>query len=380
MKPDERMHAAMRGMGVDRIPVVPKIWVDFAARLANLEISQVITDPLVALRVIADAGVKLGVDAVRQFHFPAKRIEKKDGVVYEISKSGRVMGKIDLMGGLATHLIDDRDFNIMDPIMIAHCHSWQTNGPLVGNMKDALSMAVPDAAVFDHLGWAERHMAIADEFNDKICLIGDLDTATMSFYLTFRGVENAMLDLLVNPELVHAVMEKGVEIAISRGKYWLDHGMRILRLNDSSGNMSLISPDHWKEFVYPHIKTICDELHHYRKDALIYCHICGNVLPVIPLLVDTGLDCIAPLDPMGGLTVAEARQKAGTSVSLMGGVNTMTLLNGTTEQVLAESNLCMEQAGVLGGFILGSGCVVPRSCPPENIRAMVDAAKDYSVR
>ena len=28
----------------------------------------------------------------------------------------------------------------------------------------------------------------------------------------------------------------------------------------------------------------------------IYCHICGNVLPVVELLVDAGLDCIAPLD------------------------------------------------------------------------------------
>jgi uroporphyrinogen-III decarboxylase len=361
MNPNERMHAAMKGLEVDRIPVVPKIWVDLAANLTHTDIRQVITDPLIALRVIAQAGMELGVDAVRLFHFPVKKIREEDGAIFEINPAGRILGKIDLLGGLATHLFNDSDFRIEDPLMMAYCHSWETIEPIVKSLKDARLIAVPDAAVFDHLGWAERQQVILNEFSDKLCLIGDLDTATMSFYLTFRGMENAMIDLIIDPELVHAVMEKGVEIAISRGKYLLDHGIRILRINDSTGNMSLISPEHWKEFVYPHIKTVCDELHHYHRDALIYCHICGNVLPVIHLLVDTGLDCIGPLDPLGGFTVEEARQKAGTGVALMGGVNTMTLLNGTPEQVKAESIMCMEQAGDLGGFILGSGCVVPRN-------------------
>ncbi|MEN6385715.1 MAG: uroporphyrinogen decarboxylase family protein [Phycisphaerales bacterium] len=31
------------------------------------------------------------------------------------------------------------------------------------------------------------------------------------------------------------------------------------------------------------------------------------------------------------------------------------------------------------GFILGSGCVVPRDCPIENIVALVEAAKKYKL-
>jgi len=378
MKPTERFIAALKGQNVDRIPVVPKIWVDYGARVTETDIKYVITDPLTALRVIALAGVKYGFDAVRQFYFPVKQIIEKDGNMYEINKKGQNIGKIDINGGLATHLNNDEDYMIQDPVMIAYCHSWITKQPLVNNIKDARSIAVPGPDVFDSLGWAKNQKIVMDEFKDKISFIGDLDTATMSFYITFRGIENAMLDLITDPKLVHAVMEKGVEVSISRGKYLLDQGMSVLRLNDSTGNMSLISPEQWKEFIFPHIKTVCDELHNYNQNALIYCHICGNVLPIVNLLVEAGLDCIAPLDPLGGSTVEQVRQRVGNSVSLMGGVNTLILFNGTVKQVKEEAFKCIEQSGPSGGFVLGSGCVVPRGCPEENIQALVDAVIEYS--
>lgn len=377
MSSTDRLVSAIKGQDIDRIPVVPKIWVDYAARVTNTDIKQVITDPLTALRVIALAGVRHRVDAVRQFQFPVKSILEKDSEVYEVDKSGSILGKIDISGGLATHLFNDSDYRIDDPATIAHCHSWVTKEPKVKNLEDARAIAVPGSDVFDFLGWAERQKLVISEFRDRVCFIGDLDSATMSFYVSFRGIENAMLDLYTEPQLVHAVMEKGVEVAISRGKYWLDNGIQILRLNDSTGNISLISPDHWKEFVFPYIKAVCDELHSYNENALIYCHICGNVLPIVSLLVEAGLDCIAPLDPMGGFTVAQVREIVGNSISLMGGVNTMTLFSGTVDQVKSESFACMKQSGINTGFILGSGCVVPRGCPEENIQALTDSAFEY---
>ena len=170
-------------------------------------------------------------------------------------------------------------------------------------------------------------------------------------------------------------MEKGLQIAISRGKYWLDNGINVLRLNDSTGNMSLMSPKHWQEYVYPHIKTVCDELHNYNKDTLIYCHICGNVLPVIDKLVEAGLDCIGPLDPLGGFTVAQTRQIAGDAVCLLAGVDTLSLLNKTSEEVKEEAIRCIKDSGDKGEYVLSSGCVVPKDCPVENILALVEASK-----
>ncbi len=375
MNPKQRFIAALRCREVDRVPVVPKIWVDYAARYTHTDLKQIIQDPLCANYTIAMAGKKLGFDAVRLFAFPEKKIKEENGEVFELDSRGKKIGRIDTQGGLSTYLFDDSCYRIEDPLTISYCHSWTTSSPLVNTIDQARRIAVPDAKVFDHLNWGVNYKKVYEKFGEDLYLIGNLDTATMSFYVTFRGINNAMTDIIINPGLVHAVMQKGTEIAISRGKYWLDQGIEVLRLNDSTGNMSLISPEHWKEFIFPYIKQVCGELHNYNENALIYCHVCGNVLPVIELLVETGLDCIGPLDPLGNFTVKEARAKAGDSVSLMGGVNTLTLLNGTPTQVKQEARQCILGAGKQG-YILGSGCVVPRNCPAENLRALAEVAKE----
>ena len=163
-------------------------------------------------------------------------------------------------------------------------------------------------------------------------------------------------------------MEKGVERSIERGKFNIDVGLRVLRLNDSMATMSLISPQHWQEFIFPHMKTVCDELHHYCPDVRIYCHICGNVLPIIHLLEEVGLDCIAPLDPLGNFTVAQARAAAGDRMVLMGGINTISFIQSDEPTIAAEAQRCIDE-GVVGGghFILGSGCALPRTSTLENL-------------
>ena len=103
------------------------------------------------------------------------------------------------------------------------------------------------------------------------------------------------------------------------------------------------------------------------------------MLPIVKDLVNTGLDCIGPLDPLGGFLPAAVRQKVGDAVSLMGGVNTLTFLQGTPADILHESKTCIQQAGARGGYILGSGCVVPRDAKKENLRALREAAERYGI-
>ena len=213
---------------------------------------------------------------------------------------------------------------------------------------------------------------------DSICYLGDCGSATLAFLVTMRGMNRALFDLVEEPQFVHAVMEKGAEIAVEKGKFNIDLGFKILRLNDSVGNMSVISPRHWREFVFPHMKDVCTELHGYDPDVKIYCHICGNVMPIIDDLKATGLDCISPLDPLGKFSCAQAREAAGDGYPLMGGVNTLSFVNSSVEEITAEALECIREAGADGAFILGSGCVVPRNAKRENLACLADLVRDSS--
>jgi hypothetical protein len=354
--------------------VVPKIWVDLASRLLGTELTEVITDPLAALRVIAEAGLACRVDAVRQFHFPRRRIREQGDQVFEVDRRGEVLGEIDMQGGLMTHLDSVESFTVEEPLFMAFNHYWTADEPFVKSRQDARRIAVPQKCLYEELGCGQRQRKIFAEFGERLSFIGDCDAATMAFLVTMRGMNRALIDLIEEPELVHAVMGKGAAIAIEKGKFNIDLGLKVLRLNDSVGNMSVISPEHWREFVFPHMKEVCDTLHAYDPEVRIYCHICGNILPIVEDLVDMGLDCIGPLDPLGNFTPAQVRERVGDAVSLMGGVNTLTFLDGTPEQVIEESVACMRQAGLRGGYVLASGCVVPRDAPRENLLALREAA------
>ena len=375
----QRLYTAVSGGVPDRVPVVPKIFVDSAARLTGTSLLRVIEDPLTALRVILDAGLATGMDAVRQFHCPARRIETEDERVFEVDASGRRIGEIDMSGGLTTRLFDAAELHLEDACRMAYLQWWTADEPYVRTPEDVKRIAVPRRKLFEELGCGDRQREILRASGDRIAVIGDCITATLCFCVQLRGYQTSLLDLVEQPRLVHALMEKGVEFATERGKFNIDLGLKVLRLNDSAGNCSVISPAHWREFVFPHMKAVCDELHRYDPEVRIYSHICGNVMPIIDDLIATGLDCIGPLDPLGRFTARQARAKAGNRIALMGGVNTLTFLAEDPAAIEAEARACIEGAGEHGGFVLGSGCMIPPGSRKENLLALAETARRYGV-
>ena len=378
MQPAERLFVTFAGGAPDRVPVMPKIWVNLAASLTGTPLRDVIEDPLTAMRVIVDAALAIGVDGARLFLFPPRKTREEGGRLYETDAAGRMIGEIDLQGGLATRLERRQDFKPDNPHCIAFHTSWTHSEPLVRGLADVKRITVPDKHFYEQTGYGRCLRQMQEAAGVQVGLSGDCDSATLAFCVSLRGMEQALFDLIDAPRLVHALMRKGTAYAIERGKFNIDHGLRILRLNDSVANMSVISPTQWREFVFPHMKEVCDELHRYCPDVKIYCHVCGNVLPVVELLIEAGLDCIAPLDPLGGFTVADVRRAVGDAVVLMGGVNTLSFSNCEPADIRQEALRCMKEGDRNGRFILGSGCALPHDAKPENIEALVHAATEFS--
>jgi len=357
---------------------MPKIWVNVASRITRTSLCDVIENASTAMRVTVDAAMATGSDGARLFlHRPRQTLSQGDKL-YEIDADGRSLGEIDLQGGLATQLDRREDFRVDDPYCIAFHTSWCHSEPLVRDLADVEQIAVPDKSFYEQTGYGRLLSEMQEIAGEQVGLCGDCDSATLAFCVSLRGMEQALLDLIDTPRLVHALMEKGTAYAIERGKFNIDRGIRILRLNDSVANMSVISPPQWREFVFPRMKEVCDELHRYCPDVKIYCHICGNVLPVVEMLVEAGLDCIAPLDPLGGFTVGDVRKAVGDAIVLMGGVNTLSFSKCTPEEIRREARTCLEEGDRNGRFILGSGCALPHDTTRENIEALVDAAAEFS--
>jgi hypothetical protein len=379
LRPDERLYLAVSGGLPDRVPFMPKIWIDLAAALLGEDLLEVAGDPARALEITARAAVELGLDGARLFHLPARRLGRAaDGQAVELDAKSRLVGRVDEAGGLSTRLEDPSCFDLRDPRFTTAPQFFSSDGPFVRDLADARALAVPGADYWEESGAARRTRAVMHAYGGRVALAGDLGTATFSFCAALRGLERTMFDLTDDPALVHAMMDRGAEIAIEKARFNLGLGIRILRLNDSAGTMSLVSPATWREFVLPRFRAICAAVKTIDPAALVYCHICGDVRPIATDLVESGIACIGPLDPLGSSTPEALRALVGDRVALMGGIDTLTFLRGDPAEVAAEARARIRGGGRSGGFVLGSGCVVPRDSPRAGIEAARDVARATS--
>jgi uroporphyrinogen decarboxylase len=157
----------------------------------------------------------------------------------------------------------------------------------------------------------------------------------------------------------------------------LQAGAHLVQAGDSLASLDMISPAMYRQWAWPAERKFFEAVNPVadRCGAATLLHICGNMTPALECMADTGAH-ILELDSKVDLRVAKAR--VGRRVCLMGNLNPVECLwRGTPAQVMEEARRALQAAGQEGGFILGSGCEVPVAAPPENLRAMVQAARDH---
>ena len=175
-----------------------------------------------------------------------------------------------------------------------------------------------------------------------------------------------------NEKALHHALGLATETLIRFGKACWDAGADIIHCGDSLASCDMISPRTYQRFALPYEQKVFQAWKEHGITGSLL-HICGDSTKVLELYADSGADLVE-IDNAVDLSVA--KQKIGDRVTLVGNVHTVNdLLQGTVETVRDASQQCIEKAGGGCGFILGSGCLVPRHTPIENVREMVRVAR-----
>lgn len=354
MKGKERVLCALRRGQPDRVPVLPQIWLDHAARVSGTDPLDIIARPELGWQAMLTTARHYGLDGFRVFLIYAPRRVRREGAqVFELdARTGDRLGVIDMDGGWTTRLFSPP--------------------PPVASEEDIAAIPVASAQSYWDNGMGEHLRRIVLEAGEEQAVVGRPLGFTIN-WLVEKGGDHALLLLYDRPAFVHALFERGLRIAVEQTRAMSRAGVQVFMLGDAMASCDVIAPAHFKEFVFPYYRAYCDEVH--RLGGLVYVHICGNQTPLAEMLADTGVDGIEPMDPLGGVDPAEMRRKVGRRVALMGGVSTLTLLRGTPAEVEAEARACIRKAGADGAYILAAGCMVPRDTPEANLHALVRAAQ-----
>jgi uroporphyrinogen decarboxylase len=96
------------------------------------------------------------------------------------------------------------------------------------------------------------------------------------------------------------------------------------------------------------------------------------------MILESGIDCLDPIDPIAGLDIGEFKIKYGDRIALKGNVDCAhTLTFGTEKEVVDETREVIRKAGKGGGLILSSSNSIHSAVKPGNYLAMWNAIRMY---
>ena len=113
----------------------------------------------------------------------------------------------------------------------------------------------------------------------------------------------------------------------------------------------------------------------------IFLHSCGSIRPIIPDLIDAGVDILNPVQfTAKDMELKGLKKDFGRDITFWGGgIDTQSTLNkGAPQQVSDEVKRIIDVMAPGGGFVFAPVHNVQEDVPPENFWAMWETWEKYS--
>jgi uroporphyrinogen decarboxylase len=121
-----------------------------------------------------------------------------------------------------------------------------------------------------------------------------------------------------------------------------------------------MSPQMYKEIIQPAHKLLFDYSHSLGCKVIV--HSCGFVEPLVPGLIEAGMNCLQAMEVKAGMDMPRLFEKFGDKISFFGGIDSRAMISNDREQINAELMRNIPPVvGKGGSYILHSD----HSEPPE---------------
>lgn len=226
----------------------------------------------------------------------------------------------------------------------------------------------------------ERFTAIEDAVETykghKAVIVHLNDVFSLPRYL--MGMQDLLMAIVTDPELVKGLVDMSVNINLELAREVADRGVKIVYTGDdiAYNNGPLMSPKHFRELFYPGFRKVMSGFK--ALGLYVIKHTDGNIWSIMDMIINSGIDCLDPIDPQAGMDLGEVKAKVGQRVALKGNVDCAQLMTfGRPDQVVEATKVALRQGMPGGGFILSSSNSIHSSVKPENYAAMVHTLHEF---
>lgn len=196
-------------------------------------------------------------------------------------------------------------------------------------------------------------------------------------YKILRGEQQAFMDLLANPDMVHYILDRLFDLAYQdtlRIFETIPGVVSITYVAEDLGGQDAImyDPEHCRQYLFPRMKRMMDLTR--QHGSFVFTHSDGSFREVLPDLIDIGAQVLNPIQwRCKGMDREGLKRDFGDKLVFHGGVdNQYTLPFGSVDEVRQEVLENYRILGDSGGYILAPCHNIQAVTPPENIIAMYE--------
>ena len=265
---------------------------------------------------------------------------------------------------------------------MGHGYGQPTSHPLAGaSLAQVHDYAWPDPAWMD----VSHIRTEALQWKGQYAMLGGEWSPYWHDAIDLLGMENLYMLMYDDPEVLDAVLAHIVDFYFEVSRRTFDAAADVLDVffigNDLGGQTGpLVSSDMFNRFLRSHLQRLINLGHDYKLKVQLHC--CGGFEPLIPAMIEDGLDGVHAIQPCcGGMDIANLKARYGRDILFNGAIDSHhVLISGTPESVRRATQETLRIMAPGGGYVAGaSHDYILEETPVENIVAMFDAITEFGV-
>ena len=257
------------------------------------------------------------------------------------------------------------------------CPRWEAG--CIDDYDQVKDMAVVDPQKSGRLYvWIETAKQVMRAIGKDYLVIARADQGAFSMASMLRGMENFMLDIAMaasDPELkeqIHALLRYCNECQFAFIKALKETGVPVTTTGDSIAGPSVCSPAVYYEYCLPYEKQMakwCKEL-----GIKFSVHICGSAEAILTRWMEAEMEIIE-IDHKTDFLTARAATRG--KCTILGNIDTSKMFLGDYDTVFKATKELIDLNKGEAELIVSSGCMLSQNTPPDNLKALVAATRQF---
>jgi uroporphyrinogen decarboxylase len=197
---------------------------------------------------------------------------------------------------------------------------------------------------------------------------------------SLRTREKLFIDFYDNPDFARALFRRVTDIRLAQAMRYAEAGVDMISINDDIGTQKsmIMSLDMWRSWLKPYMAEVIAAIHRINPDIRFRYHSDGLLTPVIPDLIEIGVNSLITVQPES-MDVFEIKRRFGDRICLEGTIGLQgALMRGTPDEVWQVVKAQCEGLMPSGGWIASPGNGVTPDVPWENLVALFEALEKHS--